>query len=50
MKSVVGGIVPRHGFDHESFDGPYDSSLIWGRIHFEDARIAMDATRPLAYT
>ena len=35
VKSVVGGIVPSHGFDHECFNGFQDSSFIWGRIHFE---------------
>ena len=34
MKSVVGGIVPSHGFDHERFDGFEHSSFIWGGIHF----------------
>ena len=33
VKSVVGGIVPSHGFDHERFNGFQDSSFISGRIH-----------------
>lgn len=46
MKSVVGWIVLRHDFDHESFHRLQDSGLIWGGVHFGDVRVAMGATRP----
>lgn len=36
MKSVVGGIIPSHGFDHEPFNGFEDSSFILCRVHFRD--------------
>ena len=34
VESVVGGIVSRHGFDHERLDGLQDGSLIWGGVHY----------------
>ena len=35
VKSVVGGIVANHGFNHERFDGLQDSSLVWGGVHLK---------------
>ena len=49
MGSVVGGIVPRHGFDHERFDGLQDGSLIWGGVHYRGLAELMCTMRLLSY-
>jgi len=38
VKSVMRGIVPGHGFDHERLNGFQDSSFILRRVHFGDVR------------
>ena len=49
VESVVGGIVPRHGFDHERFDGLQDGSLIWSGVHYGGVAELMCAMRLLSY-
>ena len=50
MKCIVRGIVPRHGFDHESLDSLQHGSLIWGRVHVEDVGWLVGAVVLLTYT
>lgn len=50
VESIVRGIVPRHDFDHEGFNSLQHSSLIRGRVHFEDVGWPVDAMVLLTYT